>query len=560
MVELRKKSGKKRSLIKGESSVLALRNGLNKVCVPRSGTYTVYSTSCYNFASPSYNIKTSRAASDVTKINVAGVRIEGSVTGATKTIRPTVKLTGIKDAKVISSKVDSNGDFVLVAPKGSDEVTLEVQSDHKEYLISPSNVVKITIPAYGCPKKVPPFALKKGLVLNGEIKPKLAGVAVALQKNIEISSANSEDAAWKTVQTFESDQNGQWSAGPLDTDSRYRVVASKDGYNFQAPLEVTKSVSKSKIVLHHSKLASLKIIVKDSNDLTGLQGVLLSLSGDDYRNNDVTGNDGVLKFESLFPGSYYVRPMLKEYEFTPKSNSFDLESSSNSVFEFKAKRVAFSIFGTLSTIVGEPSVDTIVVAIDSASKEILEAVSNSDGEYRMRGLKPGRKYAIKVNGRKKQKKTTRGGSGISNTVHTIPGELEIKMDAEDVHNLDFVVQNTPTHARLTGTINVNDEYVKDLSVVLSRASNPKAAIKRASVSLSKYFEFPKVSAGKYILRVESKSLSSKHFLVKSNDLKVTVPSRMEAPSVHTELDFTVSIVSIDDEVDSGNFSRCYLVD
>ena len=49
--------------------------------------------------------------------------------------------------------------------------------------------------------------------------------------------------------------------------------------------------------------------------------MLLSLSGDDYRNNDVTGNDGVLKFESLFPGSYYVRPMLKEYEFSPKSNS-----------------------------------------------------------------------------------------------------------------------------------------------------------------------------------------------------------------------------------------------
>ena len=240
--------------------------------------------------------------------------------------------------------------------------------------------------------------------MNGVIKPKLAGVAVALQKNIDISSANSEDAAWKTVQTFESDQNGQWSAGPLDTDSRYRVVASKDGYNFQAPLEVTKSVAKSKIVLHHSKLASLKIIVKDSNDLTGLQGVLLSLSGDDYRKNDVTGNDGVLNFHSLFPGSYYVRPMLKEYEFTPKSNSFDLESSSNSVFEFKAKRVAFSIFGTLSTIVGEPSVDTIVVAIDGASKEILEAVSNSDGEYRMRGLKRGRKYTVKVNGRKKQKK------------------------------------------------------------------------------------------------------------------------------------------------------------
>ena len=97
----------------------------------------------------------------------------------------------------------------------------------------------------------------------------------------------------------------------------------------------------------------------------------------------------MLNFHSLFPGSYYVRPMLKEYEFTPKSNSFDLESSSNSVFEFKAKRVAFSIFGTLSTIVGEPSVDTIVVAIDS-TKEILEAVSTAC--IPDVGLKPGRKY------------------------------------------------------------------------------------------------------------------------------------------------------------------------
>lgn len=551
----KKKSGKK-VLIKGENTILALRNGLNKVCVPGSGTYTVYSTSCYNFASSSYNIKAPRDASDITKVDVAGVRIEGHVTGTTKAIRPIVTLTGMKDAEAISSKVDINGDFALVAPQGSEQISLEVRSDHKEYLISPSKVIKITIPASGCPKKVPPFVLKKGLVLNGEIKPKLAGVAVALQKTSGDSGDDSEDVTWKTVETFESDRNGQWSAGPLDTDSRYRVVASKDGYNFQAPIEITKSVAKSKIVLHHSKLASLKIIVKDANDVTGLQGVLLSLSGDDYRNNDVTGDDGVLKFQSLFPGSYYVRPMLKEYEFTPKSNSFDLESSSNTVFEFKAKRVAFSIFGTLSTIVGEPSVDTIVVAIDSTSKEILEAVSNSDGEYRMRGLKPGRKYAIKVNGRKK-KKSNRGGSGkgsgISNAVQTIPQELEITMDAEDLHDLDFVVQNTPTHARLTGVINVKDEYVKDLSVVLSRASNPKAAIKRAGVSLSKYFEFPKVSAGKYILRVESKALSSKHFLVKSNDLKVTVPSRMEAPSVHTELDFTVSIVSIDDEVDSGNF-------
>ena len=83
------------------------------------------------------------------------------------------------------------------------------------------------------------------------------------------------------------------------------------------------------------------------------------------------------------------------------------------------------------------------------------------------------------------------GSGISNKVQTIPNELQIEMNDEDANDLNFIVQNTPKHARLTGTVVVKDEYAKDLSVVLSRASNPTAAIKRTILSMSKYLNSKK---------------------------------------------------------------------
>ena len=555
----KKSSTKKRVLIKGESNTFKLKKGVNKVCVPRSGTYTIYPSSCYSFAEATYNIKTSSDSSSITNIVVAGVRIEGAVDGISGNALPTVTLSGIDGKSDVSSKVDASGNFGLMAPQGIQNVLLTVSSDNEAYIINPSEGIKFNIPKSGCPKKTNTFTMKRGLMLNGVIKPTLAGVSVTLQKEGHGNGdEENEDSAWENVKTFQSDSKGQWSAGPLDSDFIYRVKAEKEGYNFQAPIKITKANADSKLVLQHSKLANLKVIVKDANDHTGLTGVLLSLSGDEYRKNDVTKEDGILSYPSLFPGSYFLRPMLKEYKFTPDSQSFDLESSDSQVFEFKAKRVAYSVFGTLSTIVGEGSADTTVVAVDNESSESSEAVSNADGEFRIRGLKPGRKYTIKVNGKKKNnKKNSRSnnmkGSGISNKVQTIPNELQIEMNDEDANDLNFIVQNTPKHARLTGTVVVKDEYAKDLSVVLSRASNPTAAIKRTSVSMSKYFEFSKISAGNYVVRVESKTLSSKHFLFKTDSVKVTIPSKVKVPSIHTKLSFDVSTISIDEEVDSGIF-------
>lgn len=56
---------------------------------------------------------------------------------------------------------------------------------------------------------------------------------------------------------------------------------------------------------------SVNIYSKDDTDEL-IPSVLLSLSGDDgYRNNSISGAGGAFRFDNLFPGTFYLRPLLK---------------------------------------------------------------------------------------------------------------------------------------------------------------------------------------------------------------------------------------------------------
>lgn len=56
---------------------------------------------------------------------------------------------------------------------------------------------------------------------------------------------------------------------------------------------------------------SVHIYSKDGSE-EPIPSVLLSLSGDEgYRNNSVSGVGGTFLFDNLFPGTFYLRPLLK---------------------------------------------------------------------------------------------------------------------------------------------------------------------------------------------------------------------------------------------------------
>ncbi|URD83815.1 nodal modulator, partial [Musa troglodytarum] len=85
---------------------------------------------------------------------------------------------------------------------------------------------------------------------------------------------------------------------------------------------------------------------KESGEL--FPSVLLSLSGEDgYRNNSISSAGGTFSFVDLFPGSFYLRPLLKEYSFSPAAVAIELESGESKVVKFLATRVAYSEYPVL---------------------------------------------------------------------------------------------------------------------------------------------------------------------------------------------------------------------
>lgn len=121
------------------------------------------------------------------------------------------------------------------------------------------------------------------------------------------------------------------------------------------------------------------------------QGVLLSLTGGDtYRKNSVTGEDGTLTFNSLSPGNFYLRPVMKEYRFEPPSIMIGVEEGSTIRVKLQGTRVAFSAYGNVTSLNGTPEDGLLVEAQGQHECNELqeEATTDEDGTFRIRGLQP----------------------------------------------------------------------------------------------------------------------------------------------------------------------------
>ena len=112
------------------------------------------------------------------------------------------------------------------------------------------------------------------------------------------------------------------------------------------------------------KLASVLVRLVDEQGAP-LPGVLVSLSGgeNNYRTNEQTGPNGSLSFLGLSPGEYFVKPVLKEYEFEPRSKLITVKEGAEELVEVTAKRIAFSLYGSVTGLKGEPEAGVTMEAI-----------------------------------------------------------------------------------------------------------------------------------------------------------------------------------------------------
>ncbi|CAI7780300.1 unnamed protein product [Closterium sp. NIES-53] len=462
--------------------------------------------------------------------------------------------------------------------------------------------LKVQVSPLQCPPPLPPVDARPGLYLTGWLFPPLPRVNVSV-----VADADSANAGWQKGQvvmwaetvgrvrgvegegsavgsgegsversgegSVERRQHGGMEGevfvvGPLNDDATYHVELQKAGYVFKALGDNS---------FEAQKLASITVKIATSAETSTanepLPSVLLSLTGDaSFRRNEATSpGQNVFVFEGLFPGSYYLRPVLKEYEFSPAARPINLQSGQEVDVAFTAKRVAFSVLGSVRSLSGAPEASVQVEAREvvsggggSQSSHYEMAVTNEDGEYRLRGLRPGGAYLVEVAVRAGAAKDS---TSLPRFERASPNQALLTITG-DVPNVNFVVFNSPLGVTITGAVSGRDtaKWLPNLFVdlfpsvtvpasdnnegtVTSRSSsstNSAAAgadgsfeeastlpvfsstpIRSIPVPLSRFFEFRDLPRGMYLVKLRL-GLPGKSHMFESEGREVDVREAVTA--------------------------------
>lgn len=384
----------------------------------------------------------------------------------------------------------------------------------------------------------------KGLIINGKVTPPIADVRITLS-----FPQNSDLPDLETTTS----SNGVFKFGPLNENLAVEIKAYKESYVFS-------DYDKERNEFKAHKLCEIVATVKDENG-NKLSGVLLSLSGaESYRKNLVTGEDGTINFHSLSPSQYFLRPMMKEYRFEPVSKIIDVKAGETVRVELNGKRVAFSVFGSITSLNGEPFSNIVVEAKseDRCGQHQEEAVTEANGQYRIRGLQPSCEYTIQV----------RSDSENAEAVdRTIPTHRKITVQQEDIQDVKIIAINPLSYVDVIARISTShNDYYKSLRVQLYKKGNSDNPIYsqridsplniKSRVNPGIMIFFPRIPFdGKtYVIELTT-TLSDKNY-------KYTLPVETfitNRSTIYTELEFSPEIRLNESDLNQNSISALILL-
>lgn len=332
-----------------------------------------------------------------------------------------------------------------------------------------------------CMEEAVSFKGISGLFINGNIVPPLEDVKIQVKDNFD-----------KIVTNVRSDKLGKFLVGPLDSELTYEVSAEKEGY-------ILKKLEK----LGHFKafkLAEVKVYVENEN-AEPLSGVLLSLSGGvDYRKNSITQQNGHLSFLELSPGQYFLRPMLKEYQFVPSAKMIEVTEGATIKIKVSGKRVAFSCYGIVNSLTGEaePGVVIEAVGVENSTCSLYqeEAVSEQDGSFRIRGLQPRCEYIIRL------KMVPEVNQHIERAT---PKMQLVKIESADITGIRLIVFRHFNQMDVSGNIVTNQEFLHTLKVRLFGGDSLDQAVHTITLGQNSFFQLPPLPLDNrtYMLRLDT---------------------------------------------------------
>ncbi|TNN63976.1 Nodal modulator 1 [Liparis tanakae] len=244
------------------------------------------------------------------------------------------------------------------------------------------------------------------------------------------------------------------SVGPLHSDRQYNISASKEGFVLSA-VEGTRGDFKA------FALAGVTFKIR-SEEGVPLSGVLLSLSGGQFRSNLLTQNTGLLTFNNLSPGQYYFKPMMKEFRFEPVSQMITVDEGQNLSIDITGIKTAYSCYGAVQSLSGDPERDVAVEALGQAECSLYseDTVTDEEGRFRLRGLLPSCKYLIQLRA-----------EGNDHIERALPQHRAIEVGSTDIEGVNIIAFRLINQFDLSGNVHTTSEHLATLSVKLYKSDN-----------------------------------------------------------------------------------------
>jgi len=522
-----------------------ISKGTNSYCFEYSGTYTIRSEGCYQLERESYIFTTDAKLDPQTGISIVSDSPSLFFNPIASLVKGEVSLTEKRDVDVFVNITsffgkDTTTQTIQAFPskeKGREliyEYEFWNKKNTKELLVvpflsSPDMLIyppeaRVTIQKeFDCDVRIPSFSVRPGVYVGGVVTPALAGVSVII----------TEKKLNTVIVALTTDSNGTYRSGPLYDNIDYEVSVSKVGYHIEIDPE-------NPFNFFAKKLASIFVSIKDAANQTPLEGVLVSLSGLSYRNNNLTSSEGTIEFGSLSPGSYFLRPMLKEYSFEPAQMSLVIQEGTHEVVSVSAVRMEYSCYGKVTSLNNQPLSRVIVEAFSSDDHE--ETQTDGNGEFRLRGLSPGSEYQVSLKGTHDAK------NGKSTLRSSVPESVKVEMGKEDVFGVNFIAFTPSNLVSVRVAVEAQDVYLPSLKLeLLQTMGSGLVAFKDSAVSPVRSVEFAGVPLGSYVLKLSSNLPRSQYrfsdvkeqLTLKDGDVVVDVAMRFR---VVTEDDFTESTV------------------
>ncbi|KAM6972753.1 BOS complex subunit NOMO1 [Aplochiton taeniatus] len=485
--------------------VYNLSKGVNRFCLSKPGVYKVTPRSCHQFEQDHYTYDTSAPTIltlTAVRHHMTGLITTDNIMDVTVTIKSSIESEpalvlgplrsqeeqrheqqlqeielrrqererraaeeeGREDGHPVTERADDlagpfHYEFSYWARAG-EKITVTPSS--KKLLFYPPEV-EATVTGDSCPGRLVDIAGRLGLFLVGKVSPELQGVEISI----------AEKGAAAPLITVATNEEGSYSVGPLHSDRQYDISASKEGFVL-SPVEGTQGDFKAFALAG----VTFKIASEDGQPLSG---VLLSLSGGQFRSNLLTQEMGQLTFNNLSPGQYYFKPMMKEFRFEPASQMITVEEGQNLSIDITGVKTAYSCYGAVQSLSGDAERDVAVEAVGQGECSLYseDTVTDEEGRFRLRGLLPGCRYQIQLRA-----------EGNDHIERALPQHRFIDVGSNDIDGVNIIAFRQINQFDLSGNVITSPEHLPTLSVKLYRSDNMDNPINSVSLGQSLFFHFP----------------------------------------------------------------------